>query len=162
MDGMAITADDIRLERTCYACPEQYDAYDPDGRQVGYLRLRHGRFTVDMPDAGGTEVYNAAPIGDGIFAEDERDRYLGVARQKIADHLNAARGAELPASVWQGEFSLFGVTIHCHVLDDGTRIVEAADMAALLEAIEDGAPAREIDADALAAFARWQKGLTDA
>ena len=39
--------------------------------------------------------------------------------------------AEMPASVWHGEMSLFGVKLHLHVLDDGRRIVEAADMAAL-------------------------------
>jgi hypothetical protein len=67
-----LTAGDIRLERTCYACPEQYDAYGPDGRKVAYLRLRHGRLTVDMPHAGGQTVYSAERAGDGIFADGER------------------------------------------------------------------------------------------
>ena len=88
----ALTADDISLTQTCGACPEQYDAYDPDGKQVGYLRLRHGYFSVDMPDAGGTEVYGACPQGDGIFDPDERDGYLRTARERIAEHLNAAAG----------------------------------------------------------------------
>jgi hypothetical protein len=87
-----LTADDISLTQTCYACPEQYDAYDPDGRLVGYLRLRHGWFTVDMPDASGTEVYSAQPAGDGLFAPDERDDYLRAARERIASYLNAAGG----------------------------------------------------------------------
>ena len=65
----------IKLVKTCGASPEQYDAFIGD-RQVGYLRLRHGAFIVDCPDAGGVEVYNASPKGDGMFDDDERDYYL--------------------------------------------------------------------------------------
>jgi hypothetical protein len=92
--GTMLTADDIRLDETCGACPEQYDAFDPDGRMVGYLRLRHGWFTVEMPDVGGTEVYSAQPLGDGLFEPDEREGYLRTAREKIAEHLNAVRAPE--------------------------------------------------------------------
>ena len=42
----------LKLVLTCGACPEQYDAFDGE-RQVGYLRLRHGHFTVTCPDVGG-------------------------------------------------------------------------------------------------------------
>jgi hypothetical protein len=72
----------IRLRRTCYACPEQYDAYDGD-EKVGYLRLRHGSFTVESPDCGGTLVYSASPLGDGIFEDDERDYHLRFAVDAI-------------------------------------------------------------------------------
>lgn len=65
----------IVLRQTCPACPEQYDAYD-DGSLVGYLRLRHGRFTVSYPDPGGVLIYEAYPRGDGIFVRDEREEYL--------------------------------------------------------------------------------------
>jgi hypothetical protein len=61
----------IRLEQTCIACPEQYDAF-VDGRQVGYLRLRHGHFRVHYPDVGGEIVYQSHPSGDGMFGDDER------------------------------------------------------------------------------------------
>ena len=99
--GAPLTADDIRLDQTCGACPEQYDAYDPDGKQVAYLRLRHGYFTVDMPDAGGTEVYSARPLGDGVFDPDEREDYLHEASQVIAEHLNAVR-APVPMVLARG------------------------------------------------------------
>jgi hypothetical protein len=42
--------------------------------------------------------------------------------------------ADLPVSVWSGEFTLFGVTLHCHVLDNGQRIIDADDIAKLLSA----------------------------
>lgn len=51
--------------------------------------------------------------------------------------------------------TLFGVVLHLHVLDDGTRIIEAQDMVALLEAMEGGGL---VDEDEIAAFARWQRG----
>jgi hypothetical protein len=73
----------IKLERTCYACPEQYDAYDEKGKRVGYLRLRHGTFRVDCPDCGEQEVYVAHPKGDGIFYDEERNYYLSCAVDAI-------------------------------------------------------------------------------
>jgi hypothetical protein len=62
---------------------------------------------------------------------------------------------DTPVSVWTGEMTLLGVTLHVHVLDDGTRIIEAGDMAALLEAMEHAGRAEE---DEMAAFARWLRG----
>lgn len=64
-----------RLERTCFACPEQYDVYAGD-EIVAYLRLRHGSFRADVPDCGGDTVYTANPEGDGIFEDDERQKFL--------------------------------------------------------------------------------------
>jgi len=76
----------IALVRTCYACPEQYDAYDGTGRRVGYFRLRHGWFTVEKYAPGGDLVFDAEPYGDGIFESDERERYLiaGIEALKAA------------------------------------------------------------------------------
>ena len=74
--------DDIVLEMTCGACPEQYDAY-LDGMLVGYFRLRHGTFRVDFPDCGGETVYRAYPKGDGIFDDDEREFYLLEGKKAI-------------------------------------------------------------------------------
>jgi len=75
----------IALVRTCGACPEQYDAFDGRGRQVGYLRLRHGHFTVDSPDCGDRRVYEARPLGDGCFDASERDGFLRAAIDAIKD-----------------------------------------------------------------------------
>lgn len=77
-----MNADDIELVETCPACPEQYNAY-VDGEQVGYLRLRHGYFRVDVPDCGGETIYEAEPQGDGVFEPDERDGYLAAAKSAI-------------------------------------------------------------------------------
>jgi len=72
------------LRRTCYACPEQYDVYYK-GNQVGYLRLRHGVFTAESPCCGGKQVYSGSPKGDGIFDDDERDKYLQDAIESIEE-----------------------------------------------------------------------------
>lgn len=72
----------IQLVQTSVACPEQYDAY-LSGEKVGYLRLRHGYFSVECPDACETIVYEATPIGDGAFEEGERDYYLRFAVDAI-------------------------------------------------------------------------------
>lgn len=81
---------DIRLTQTCEAYPEQYDALQGD-EMVGYLRLRHGHFTIRCPDALGKIVYEAYPIGDGAFDDDERDNYLKAAKETIAAWWNDKR-----------------------------------------------------------------------
>lgn len=83
-------AKDIELVQTCGACPEQYDAFY-DGKRVGYLRLRHGSFRVEVPDCGGDTVYSANPKGDGVFSGDERDKYLRKARKAIAKHIRSTK-----------------------------------------------------------------------
>ena len=78
----------LRLERTSFACPEQYDVFDENDNQVGYLRLRHGNFRVDYPNCGGKVIYDAYPNGDGIFEEDEREHYLDMAKLAIQNELD--------------------------------------------------------------------------
>lgn len=75
---------DIQLKQTCSACPEQYDAFDSQGRQIGYLRLRHGNFTVEHPHCGGRLIYEAQPDGDGCFEDYEREFYLSKAKLALA------------------------------------------------------------------------------
>lgn len=76
----------IELHQTCGACPEQYDAYD-GSKQVGYLRLRHGHFTVEVHNmSDSTLVYEAEPEGDGEFMPDEREKYLTKAVDAIILH----------------------------------------------------------------------------
>lgn len=77
----------IQLSLTCGACPEQYDAF-LDGKQVGYLRLRHGWFRVDFPDCGGETIYESGDMrGDGCFDEDEREYFLNEAKLAIAKRI---------------------------------------------------------------------------
>ncbi len=64
---------------TCSAYPEQYDAYIK-GQRLGYLRLRHGVFSVEYK---GEVIYTAHPVGDGIFEADEREKYLKIAKKKL-------------------------------------------------------------------------------
>lgn len=85
---MKTSAEEIRLVRTCFAYPEQYDAYDQDDVQVGYMRLRHGFFRVDFPYCGGETLYKAETVGYGIFEDDERDYHLARAKEAIAARLS--------------------------------------------------------------------------
>ncbi len=78
------TTNDIDLVQTCFACPEQYDAFIGD-TYVGYLRLRHGYFGVD--NRHGTEIYSANPSGDGIFEVEEREHYLMEAKRAIINSI---------------------------------------------------------------------------
>lgn len=73
----------IALVMTCGACPEQYDAFNGRGEQVGYLQLRHGCFQVDVPSCGMETVYVAFPKGDGLFEDREREHYLTKACEAI-------------------------------------------------------------------------------
>lgn len=82
--------EEISLIQTCGACPEQYDAF-LDGELVGYLRLRHGYFSVEYPDVGGKLIYEATTQGDGIFDEDERVKHLSEAKSAIAKELESTK-----------------------------------------------------------------------
>jgi len=55
------------------------------------VRLRHGFFTVDCPDACGLCVFSGHPVGDGIFAEDEREYWLGKGLEAIEAWLASVR-----------------------------------------------------------------------
>lgn len=66
------------FELTCGACPEQYDVYKYK-KQVAYLRLRHGVFSVYYPDVGGELIFRANPDGDGCFTDEERAFFLKCA-----------------------------------------------------------------------------------
>lgn len=74
-------SEDLVLVRTCYACPEQYDL-NINNENIGYLRLRHGRFYAEHVPSGEI-VYTANPEGDGIFVDSERDQYLEAATEAI-------------------------------------------------------------------------------
>lgn len=61
----------------------------------------------------------------------------------------------IPESVWEGTFRVYGVDVRCHVLSDGRRIIESDSMNALLEAMEAKSTG---DPGDLAAFDRWRRG----
>jgi len=67
--------DGIRLTMTCNACPEQPEA-SKEGKPVGYLRLRHGHFTVECPLEGNELVYEAHPEGDGMCSSLRSERNI--------------------------------------------------------------------------------------
>jgi hypothetical protein len=82
-----MTIEDIKLECTCNMCPEQYDAFI-DKKQVGYLRLRRGRFFVLCPNVKGEMIYEDFPRGYGAFEEDEREHFLKLAKEAILKEVN--------------------------------------------------------------------------
>lgn len=66
--------------RTCRSSPEQYDVYNQEGNQVGYVRLRYGDLSVACPDIGGEHVYETT-VGDGQWtgefeSKEQRKRVL--------------------------------------------------------------------------------------
>lgn len=75
--------DEFYLDLVGYACPEQYEVYDDENKQVGYLRLRHGYFAAYLTDHYGERVYEARTEGDGIFEEHEREYFLTQAVRAI-------------------------------------------------------------------------------
>lgn len=67
------------------------------------------------------------------------------------------KSTDLPVSIWRGELKLFGITLHCHVLSDGRRIVDAADVAAMFEVMA-GGPDDETDPAEIYRFRDCLKG----
>ena len=81
--------DGLKLVCTSIACPEQYDVFDPSGKKVGYLRLRHGKFRADYPDCGGETVYSSFAKGDGVFLDEERKNQLEKAIKAIKERMES-------------------------------------------------------------------------
>lgn len=77
-----------KLILTCDACPEQYDVFKLK-KQVGYIRLRWGNFSVESPDCGGEEVYYHRFIDEigGFEDNEERLLYLKLAIKAIDNYL---------------------------------------------------------------------------
>ena len=75
----------LSFNKTCSACPEQYDV-DYNGKQVGYIRLRWGRLAVKYPDVGGEIIYEAS-IGDGLTGEFESEEQRQYHLANIADKI---------------------------------------------------------------------------
>lgn len=82
---------DYDLEMTCGACPEQYDVL-LHGKKVAYLRLRHGYFSVHVPDCGGHLLWECTPMGDGVFMCEERHSYLIEAIKRIDHYYESYEG----------------------------------------------------------------------
>jgi len=92
-----------------------------------------------------------------VITRTEWDSFVDRRVYRCCDHMNLEPDSdETPFSVWQGSFRVFGVEVKCHVLSDGRRVVEAASMQAMLEAM--GAPG-ENDRGEIEKLARWQKGF---
>lgn len=59
------------------------------GKQVGYIRLRHGKLTVECPDCGDTLVFTGEPNGSGgEFLDDERVMWLNKCLTAIKKWMN--------------------------------------------------------------------------
>ena len=63
---------------------------------------------------------------------------------------------DIPKSVWQGSFPLFGVELKCHVLDNGERVLEADSVVAFFKGMN--SPDTTIDEAESKRFSEWLYG----
>jgi hypothetical protein len=82
-----IRIEDITIERRSISNPEEYEAL-LNGKQIGYLRLQDGHFTVKYGMPSGTLIWESFPEGKDALTEHERPLYLKIAQQKLFDHIN--------------------------------------------------------------------------
>ena len=77
----------IILEQTCEACPEQYWAYKGKHR-IGYIRLRWGHFTCHyLPSENLSD--NDIKLVDFVFENDEeRNFWLEKSKQELLKYYN--------------------------------------------------------------------------
>lgn len=81
---LTTTIKDLDFVQTCAACPEQYDVFNGEGKQVGYVRLRWGNLTCEYPDCGGELIYENN-VGDGWSGCFEDDSQRSVMLDDIAN-----------------------------------------------------------------------------
>jgi hypothetical protein len=82
-----IRIEDITIECRSISNPEEYEAL-LNGKQIGYLRLQDGHFTVKYGVSSGTLVWESFPEGNNEFTAQERPLYLKIAKQKLFDYNN--------------------------------------------------------------------------
>ena len=73
-------------ELTSGMCPEQYDVFNKDGEQVGYIRLRWGHLRCDVPDCGGETIYEhhfSNGLKGSFDNERERNKYLNIIDDRL-------------------------------------------------------------------------------
>ena len=81
--GTTTNIENMIFHQTCPACPEQYDVYK-GSKVVAYVRLRHGRLTVECPEHGGERIHlEYIDDSSGSFASAERESYLTMIAQLI-------------------------------------------------------------------------------
>jgi hypothetical protein len=87
--GSPFFIEGFTLNLTSFAYPEQYEVFDKDGNQCGYIRLRNGKLRCDFPDCGDETLYSAEPKGDGWFADnEERQFYLAKIIECIKERIH--------------------------------------------------------------------------
>lgn len=64
---------------------------------------------------------------------------------------------DIPHTVWSGSFHIFGVEVKCYTLSNGQRVIEAASVEALFEAMGDPATVEDVSTD-MEAFYKWHGG----
>jgi hypothetical protein len=63
--------------------------------------------------------------------------------------------SKLPKAIWEGEFNIGGVTLHCSVLDNGQRVIDLADIEAFFCQVDPDM--KDIDKAEMERFAAWSK-----
>ena len=74
----------LLFKQTCVCSPEQYDIID-NNQKIGYCRLRHGIFTVNILDK---EIFRKINVnGKDFFEENERSIYINHAAELVLNEL---------------------------------------------------------------------------
>lgn len=88
------TLEGLGLKQTCAACPEAYDVYDGE-KYVGYMRLRHGSFTVRHEQSDEVVYQPDNVYGDGAFSStEERDYHMRKGLLLLRKHMRKFMGRE--------------------------------------------------------------------
>ena len=76
----------LRFEQTSKCCPEQYDVFDENNKQVAYIRLRSWTLFVYCPECFDICIYTETMNNrDNFGSEEERNNYLKMINDKILE-----------------------------------------------------------------------------
>ena len=86
-----MNAKDVRLVSVGTECSEQYVVYDPDGKRIGYIRVRWGYCVAWRPDQSSDDEVYASELKNGWWkfgSNRERKRHLRRIKAAIAAWVN--------------------------------------------------------------------------
>lgn len=85
-------ANNLRLDCTCGACPEQYDVYSDENELIGYIRFRWGHLYCCPQNQDGIDIDNVVYTWDcddgwaGVIPENVREEVLENCKQALVKY----------------------------------------------------------------------------
>lgn len=85
----------IYFVNTCYAAPEQYEVFDENREEIGFVKLKHGELRAAYPGFAGEKVFGHTFNDNGkefFFDDEEREEMLSHIAKTLCEKCQCLSG----------------------------------------------------------------------